>query len=171
MRQPIIDYANTPRLSPAARERIQRSIRQRLVAALLSARPGVRLHTSAKHDLVAWMPGKRTFGFTLCSFDDYAWRISSRNASRCFGYVNQSPRDQWVSAQSPEHPFELSFLGADVPLVAVPELFQFVESMAKANHEVDVFKWDLFSHDENYPHYAWAEGSRSARFTPVTSES
>lgn len=114
---------------------------------------------SAKNSLIAWMTGKRAFGFTLCSFDDYAWRISSRSAARRFGYVKQRPSDQWLSAQSPEHPFELSFCGEDVPLVAVPELFEFVESMPRAKHESDVFQWSVFSHDENYPHYAWTEGS------------
>jgi hypothetical protein len=141
----ICSYANTPRLSPAARGRVQRAIRQRLVAALLRARPGVRLHSSAKHSLVAWMiANKKVCGFTLCPYDDYAWRISSRNIAGYFCYSNQHRRVQWLTAQFPEHTFELSFLGSEVPLVAVPELFEFVESMASVKCEADAFK-----------HYAW----------------
>jgi hypothetical protein len=149
-------YANTPRLSPTARGRIQKAIRQRLLAALSSARPDLRLYHSAKHSLIAWMAdNKNICGFTLHPYDDYAWRISSRGMASYFYPFNRHRRSQWLQDKFPEHTFELSFLGEEVPLVAVPELFHFVESMASVKREADAFKWDLFSHDQSYPHYAW----------------
>ena len=55
----------------------------------------------------------------------------------------------------PLHRFELSFVGKELSLVATPDLVRFVESVFTTEKRDEVYKWNLFSHDQSYPHYAW----------------
>jgi hypothetical protein len=161
-------FDNTPNLSIAERKRRRRLIHAHLLAAVRAALPfSIELYSSAPQGVIAWQRDGWLYCFQVNSYDEFAWRITNRYVQWLrFSHtlaVGIKPDPNLPEAfyrdwfPEPEHEFELSFVGSELPLVAVPDLVRFVESVCRSRKLEEVYKWPLFSHDSSYPTYAWTK--------------
>jgi hypothetical protein len=54
---------------------------------------------------------------------------------------------------------ELSFIEADLPHIEGKELAEFLAQLCAGRQEAKQSKWELFSHDDSYPTYAWTRAA------------
>lgn len=159
-------WCNTPKLSFAQRKKQRARVYAVLLEPVGSAlSPGVSVYSSVPQSIIAWKKGDWVYCFQLNAYDEFAWRFTNR-------WIHQHRLPSKLRTQikpdlnlpgafygcrvpEPKHQFELSFIGQETPLVATPALVRFVESAFTTEESSEVYRWDLFAHDENYPGYAW----------------
>jgi hypothetical protein len=56
---------------------------------------------------------------------------------------------------------ELSFIEADLPHLEGKELAEFLAHLCAGRAEAEQSKWELFSHDDSYPTYAWTRAAEA----------
>jgi len=123
------------------------------------------VYTRRKHDFIAWKCRSQLCFVWLITYNSFTFRLkstydASQSLTAKFWPPVKAARTYWNSPESAalrEHyQFELSFIAADLPLVASPDLVRFVNSTFEpgVNHE-SIWRWPIFAHDESYPEYAW----------------